>query len=48
MKRRAHVIVIGNVGYLQANIQLIPDAKADDGLLDVVIASPAACATGCG
>ena len=40
MKRRAHVIVIGNVGYLQANIQLIPDAKADDGLLDVVIASP--------
>jgi diacylglycerol kinase (ATP) len=40
MKRRAHVIVIGNVGYLQANIQLIPDAKADDGLLDVIIASP--------
>ena len=40
MKRRAHLIVIGNVGYLQANIQLIPDAKADDGLLDVVIASP--------
>jgi diacylglycerol kinase (ATP) len=38
--RRAHVIVIGNVGYLQANIQLIPDAKADDGQLDVVIASP--------
>jgi diacylglycerol kinase (ATP) len=40
MKRRAHLIVVGNVGYLQANIQLIPDAKADDGLLDVVIASP--------
>jgi YegS/Rv2252/BmrU family lipid kinase len=38
--RRAHVIVIGNVGYLQANIPLIPDAKADDGQLDVVIASP--------
>ncbi len=39
-KRRAHVIVIGNVGYLQANIPLIPDAKPDDGLLDVLIASP--------
>jgi YegS/Rv2252/BmrU family lipid kinase len=38
--RRAHVIVIGNVGYLQANIPLIPDAKADDGQLDVIIASP--------
>jgi diacylglycerol kinase (ATP) len=38
--RRAHVIVIGNVGYLQANIPLIPDARADDGQLDVVIASP--------
>ena len=38
--RRAHVIVIGNVGYLQANIPLIPDAKADDGLLDVIVASP--------
>jgi diacylglycerol kinase (ATP) len=38
--RRAHVIVIGNVGYLQANIPLIPDAKPDDGLLDVLVASP--------
>jgi diacylglycerol kinase family enzyme len=40
VRRRAHVIVIGNVGYLQANIPLIPDAKPDDGLLDVLIASP--------
>jgi diacylglycerol kinase family enzyme/membrane-associated phospholipid phosphatase len=40
LRRRAHVIVIGNVGYLQANIPLIPDAKPDDGLLDVLIASP--------
>ena len=38
--RRAHVIVVGNVGYLQANIPLIPDAKPDDGLLDVLVASP--------
>lgn len=40
LRRRAHVIVVGNVGYLQANIPLIPDAKYDDGLLDVMIASP--------
>jgi diacylglycerol kinase (ATP) len=40
IRRRAHVILVGNVGYLQANIPLIPDAKYDDGLLDVLIASP--------
>lgn len=39
-KRRAHVIVVGNVGFLQANIPLMPDAKPNDGLLDVLIASP--------
>jgi diacylglycerol kinase (ATP) len=39
-RRRASVIVVGNVGFLMANIQLIPDARADDGLLDVLIASP--------
>lgn len=40
LRRRAHVLVLGNVGYLQANIPLIPDAKPDDGLLDLLIASP--------
>ena len=40
IRRRAHVVVVGNVGYLQANIPLIPDAKYDDGLLDVLVASP--------
>ncbi|MET0694110.1 MAG: diacylglycerol kinase family protein [Propionibacteriaceae bacterium] len=39
-KRKAHVIVVGNVGYLQANIPLIPDAKPNDGLLDLLVASP--------
>lgn len=38
--RRSTAMLIGNVGYLQANIPLIPDAVADDGLLDVLIASP--------
>ncbi len=40
LKRKAHVMVIGNVGLLQANIQLIPGARPDDGLLDVIVASP--------
>jgi diacylglycerol kinase family enzyme/membrane-associated phospholipid phosphatase len=40
VKRRAHVIVIGNVGFLQGNIALIPDARPDDGILDVLVASP--------
>jgi diacylglycerol kinase (ATP) len=39
-KRRAHLIVVGNVGFLMANIQLIPGARADDGMLDVLVASP--------
>ena len=40
IKRRASVIVVGNVGFLMANIQLIPGARADDGKLDVLVASP--------
>jgi diacylglycerol kinase family enzyme len=32
--------VVGNVGFLMANIQLIAGARADDGLLDVLVASP--------
>ncbi|HEY9293750.1 MAG TPA: diacylglycerol kinase family protein [Microlunatus sp.] len=40
IRRRAHVLVLGNVGFLQGNIPLIPDAKPDDGLLDLLIASP--------
>jgi diacylglycerol kinase (ATP) len=32
--------VVGNVGFLMASIQLIPDARADDGKLDVLVASP--------
>ena len=40
IRRRAHLIVVGNVGFLLANIQLIPGARADDGMLDVLVASP--------
>jgi diacylglycerol kinase family enzyme len=37
---RARTIVIGNVGYLQAGMPLIPDATIDDGELDVVLLYP--------
>lgn len=40
IRRKASVIVIGNVGLLPSGILLIPDAKPDDGLLDVLVASP--------
>ncbi|MEJ7833393.1 MAG: diacylglycerol kinase family protein [Nocardioides sp.] len=37
---RARTVVVGNVGYLQAGMPLLPDAAIDDGQLDVVIIYP--------
>lgn len=39
-KHRARTIVVGNVGYLQAGMPLLPDAAIDDGRLDVVLLYP--------
>ena len=39
-KHRARTVVIGNVGFLQAGLPLIPDAEIDDGELDVVLLYP--------
>jgi len=39
-RHRARTIVVGNVGYLQAGMPLIPNAALDDGLLDVVLLHP--------
>ncbi len=39
-RHRARTIVIGNVGFLQAGMPLIPDALIDDGELDVVLLYP--------
>jgi diacylglycerol kinase family enzyme len=38
--RRVRTVVVGNVGKLQGGLLLIPDAKPDDGCLDVVLIAP--------
>jgi len=40
LRRRAHTVVVGNVGRLTGGLLLLPDALPDDGVLDVVIIAP--------
>jgi YegS/Rv2252/BmrU family lipid kinase len=39
-RHRARTVVVGNVGYLQAGMPLLPNASIDDGELDVVLLHP--------
>lgn len=39
-RRTVHTLILGNCGSLPANILLLPDAKVDDGLFDVMMMRP--------
>ncbi|MGI5951336.1 MAG: diacylglycerol/lipid kinase family protein [Brooklawnia sp.] len=45
INRRAVLMMVGNTGRLQGGIQLFPEARPDDGKLDVLLAAPTSLGT---
>lgn len=37
LRRRAKSVMVANMGYLQGNVMMVPEARPDDGYLDVAI-----------
>lgn len=40
VKRHARSVIVGNVGKLQGGVNLLPEAKSDDGVIDAVVIAP--------